>query len=795
MYNVIEEKDRSVSKNGLGLNNGLGNKEAGDTWAALDNAIDNELNNGCSDEGSHLDKSKGIHKPNIIKSAAEKIDSNGTSSQKNSKLNSKTDSVVVDLEESDIDSSNERKDENPSLEPLDERVTDEFLTDDNVPMIDPDACKKITNGTIKINLSKNNQRPQQQNSSNDINKNNDNITQISKEANSKKTKSSYSKDKGSDKSQKSLGENRENDKKVVVNPDCFQSNTDSTKDGLLSNKEGAKHAQNTKPIKTKNEVKEEKHNPKSVTVKQDTELMDGKKSDNFKSENIKSETDSKQKFDVNGTKCKDESDDPNYETALQNLASISQYAKILDDDHAPSLNSLSSATDSVDQKKRKHAVGADEGGTTPKLSKVGENEQNKSVHEEVATNTQSATKAVKKQLKRISRNDMEDLVARKVVEVISCRSEIGELRAKCDKYEESNEKWKRKTQALQKMCQDLNTVIKRYIIDVRNKKDNPTPIKITRSVGLQVSADQKKRMPIMPVQPQQHSSGTQQPTSQGTSQHAKQAVPQKSLPPQGVQRRAGTGISGGNQPSKVSSQNNASLPQSSSTSLNKNSPKQLQNTSTVVPPATAIVTNAGAHKMNQSSPQHPLITNKSSNSQKTMSSASNPIITISPSTKGYLATQAIVVPAASSIVTATTTQNNLSSIRSSASSTATIPLQVPSSAINVIIPNNITVSKPPAVATATVPTASNGSAGATAASNKVIDLVELSDEEDVITPPPPQQLQPPKTAPAPRSQPIQQTNAARPPVANTGFQNQLPQHKPQQTINRIHAPNPSRSES
>ena len=85
-------------------------------------------------------------------------------------------------------------------------------------------------------------------------------------------------------------------------------------------------------------------------------------------------------------------------------------------------------------------------------------------------------------------------MGRKVVEVISCRSEIGELRAKCDKYEEMNGKWKRITKALQKMCQDLNTVVKRYVIDVKNKIENPKPIKITRSVGLQVMTDQRRQM-------------------------------------------------------------------------------------------------------------------------------------------------------------------------------------------------------------------------------------------------------------------------------------------------------------
>ena len=78
------------------------------------------------------------------------------------------------------------------------------------------------------------------------------------------------------------------------------------------------------------------------------------------------------------------------------------------------------------------------------------------------------------------------MVTTKIAESLTSKSTIGDLRRKCDAYEEDVEKWKRKTQMLQKMCQDLNTVMKRYIIDVQNKQDNPTPIKITRSVGLQV---------------------------------------------------------------------------------------------------------------------------------------------------------------------------------------------------------------------------------------------------------------------------------------------------------------------
>ena len=54
--------------------------------------------------------------------------------------------------------------------------------------------------------------------------------------------------------------------------------------------------------------------------------------------------------------------------------------------------------------------------------------------------------------------ELEDLVAASMVEVLSSRSEIGQLRRKCDKYDECIDKWKKKASALQKQCQDLNQV-------------------------------------------------------------------------------------------------------------------------------------------------------------------------------------------------------------------------------------------------------------------------------------------------------------------------------------------------
>ena len=67
MHN-IEEKG-AVSTNGIGLSNGLSNKETDDTWADLNKAIDNEIN-GCSedanDKPSFNDKQITIKKNDVI---------------------------------------------------------------------------------------------------------------------------------------------------------------------------------------------------------------------------------------------------------------------------------------------------------------------------------------------------------------------------------------------------------------------------------------------------------------------------------------------------------------------------------------------------------------------------------------------------------------------------------------------------------------------------------------------------------------------------------------------------------
>ena len=155
MYNVIEEKEKSGSQNGPGLSNGLVNKEAEDTWATLNNAIDNELNNVCSNDVKrpHSNKHKDIDKlngSNITKPVRENTDITGKISQKIIKLNNKIDKDVVDLDDSDEQNNKDSRNGDTSLEPLEERLSDEFLSDESFPITNNDSCKNITNGATKI---------------------------------------------------------------------------------------------------------------------------------------------------------------------------------------------------------------------------------------------------------------------------------------------------------------------------------------------------------------------------------------------------------------------------------------------------------------------------------------------------------------------------------------------------------------------------------------------------------------------------------------------------------------------
>ena len=94
----------------------------------------------------------------------------------------------------------------------------------------------------------------------------------------------------------------------------------------------------------------------------------------------------------------------------------------------------------------------------------------------------------------VLQQELEELVKRNIAEVLSARSEISDLRRRCDLYAEENKKWKKKQILLQKMCTDLSTVMKKFILDKQENQKEVKPVKITRHVGLQVSNRKKSTL-------------------------------------------------------------------------------------------------------------------------------------------------------------------------------------------------------------------------------------------------------------------------------------------------------------
>ena len=87
-----------------------------------------------------------------------------------------------------------------------------------------------------------------------------------------------------------------------------------------------------------------------------------------------------------------------------------------------------------------------------------------------------------KTLKRLSRSELEEIISNKMLEVMTNRSEIGRLRQKVDSYDETIKKWKTRAQALSKQCTDLGN----------KSREKVAPVRITRSVGLQVVSAERK---------------------------------------------------------------------------------------------------------------------------------------------------------------------------------------------------------------------------------------------------------------------------------------------------------------
>jgi len=164
-----------------------------------------------------------------------------------------------------------------------------------------------------------------------------------------------------------------------------------------------------------------------------------------------------------------EAEEPNAEEALASLAQIEKNTKrILDDD-------WNEDSDSSKKRTTDNATGE----PSVKKPKLDGDASDKVV---------ALKKKIKKGLGKLKRSEIEEMVATKCLELMTNKSELGKLRQQADSYEETVERWKRRAGALSKQCTDLSTVMRKYITDSKTKgRDKVVPVRITRSVGLQVS--------------------------------------------------------------------------------------------------------------------------------------------------------------------------------------------------------------------------------------------------------------------------------------------------------------------
>lgn len=108
--------------------------------------------------------------------------------------------------------------------------------------------------------------------------------------------------------------------------------------------------------------------------------------------------------------------------------------------------------------------------------------------------------------KTLTKSDLEQFCIQKICEVIMHKTELGELHQMLRKQEQVNDVLRKDIQQLSKQARDLDIVNKKLMNELKtlNGKQKPlVPLKITRSVGLQVKLNitneqNRKRPPNTP---------------------------------------------------------------------------------------------------------------------------------------------------------------------------------------------------------------------------------------------------------------------------------------------------------
>lgn len=94
-----------------------------------------------------------------------------------------------------------------------------------------------------------------------------------------------------------------------------------------------------------------------------------------------------------------------------------------------------------------------------------------------------------KKLEKMSNTDLEEYCLQKICEVLIYKSEVADLRDQLQKQESLLEKWRKEYRDLAKQTRDLEIVHKKLMDELKRRPSKPEsvePVKITRSVGLQV---------------------------------------------------------------------------------------------------------------------------------------------------------------------------------------------------------------------------------------------------------------------------------------------------------------------
>ncbi|XP_053606132.1 activating transcription factor 7-interacting protein 2 [Plodia interpunctella] len=94
-------------------------------------------------------------------------------------------------------------------------------------------------------------------------------------------------------------------------------------------------------------------------------------------------------------------------------------------------------------------------------------------------------KTCKKNMAEMTRDDLEEFCILKIVESVVDRSSLSEIKTKLKSMSQSIEEYKKKAMMLSKQNRDLQVVLKTIQEEQKNSK-TVTPLKITRSVGMQV---------------------------------------------------------------------------------------------------------------------------------------------------------------------------------------------------------------------------------------------------------------------------------------------------------------------